>query len=278
MTHLTAAHPTMPLPSYARVTNLENGSSVIVRVNDRGPYSHNRLIDLSKRAAEMLDYTRTGTAKVEVEYVGRAPLHGEDDRYLMASYRPGNRAPDPSDGLPEGVMIAMNGPTPTADVGSAGFPGELVDMTATATSGLSLPALGPIAPERPAEGGFGEVQVAMASLSYAQDSKPAESAFAAFDGLNPDSILRSWKRMNGDAAAAPTREPYIAAGSFTEESDARDLAETLAAFGRTEIEATQIDGAMWYGVNLIGDGRSSIDDLLKAAWSHGAPDAITVRD
>ena len=45
MTHLTAAHPTMPLPSYARVTNIENGSSVIVRVNDRGPYSHNRLID-----------------------------------------------------------------------------------------------------------------------------------------------------------------------------------------------------------------------------------------
>ena len=82
MTHLTAAHPTMPLPSYARVTNLENGSSVIVRVNDRGPYSHNRLIDLSKRAADILDYTRTGTAKVKVEYVGRAPLDGQDDQYL----------------------------------------------------------------------------------------------------------------------------------------------------------------------------------------------------
>ena len=138
MTHLTAAHPTMPLPSYARVTNLANGSSVIVRVNDRGPYSHNRLIDLSKRAAEMLDYAQSGTAKVKVEYVGRAPLDGRDDQYLMASYRPGNRAPDPSDGLPTGVMIAMNGPTPTTDVGSAGFPGELVDMTTTGTSGLAL--------------------------------------------------------------------------------------------------------------------------------------------
>ena len=119
MTHLTAAHPTMPLPSYARVTNTMNGSSVIVRVNDRGPYSDNRLIDLSKRAAELLDYTHTGTAKVKVEYVGRAPLDGHDDEYLMASYRPGNRAPDPSDGLPEGVMIAMNGPTPSADVGGS---------------------------------------------------------------------------------------------------------------------------------------------------------------
>jgi rare lipoprotein A len=280
MTHLTAAHPTMPLPSYARVTNIENGSSVVVRVNDRGPYSHNRLIDLSKRAAELLDYTRTGTAKVKVEYVGRAPLDGEDDQYLMASYRPGNRAPDPSDGLATGVMVAMNGPTPTADVGAAGFPGEMLDQMATGTSSLPLPAFGPIAPERPAPDGLGQVQVAMASLSYAGDEKfSTASAFAAFDGLSPDSILRSWKRMNGDAAAAgPVREPYIAAGSFTGEDEAKKLADTLAAFGRTEIEKTEIDGTVWYGVNLIGDGGSSIDDLLEAAWSHGAPDAITVRD
>ena len=73
MTHLTAAHPTMPLPSYARVTNLKNGSSVMVRVNDRGPYAHGRVIDLSKRAAEMLDYTHSGIADVRVEYVSRAP-------------------------------------------------------------------------------------------------------------------------------------------------------------------------------------------------------------
>lgn len=274
MTHLTAAHPTMPLPSYARVTNLANGSSVIVRVNDRGPYSHNRLIDLSKRAAEMLDYTHAGTAKVQVEYVGRAPLDGQDDRYLMASYRPGNRGPDPSDGMPTGVMIAMNGPTPTADVGPAGFPGQLVDTMSTASSGLALPVLGPIAPERP--GGIGETQVAMASLFYAADGKSgAASAFASFDGLDPDAVVRSWKRMNGDVT---TRGPYIAAGSFTSEGEARELAKTLAAYGKTEIEATEIDGAMWYGVNLIGNGRSSIDELLQAAWSHGAPDAITVRD
>jgi rare lipoprotein A len=274
MTHLTAAHPTMPLPSYARVTNLANGSSVIVRVNDRGPYSHNRLIDLSQRAAEMLDYTQTGTAKVKVEYVGRAPLDGEDDQYLMASYRPGNRGPDPSDGLATGVMIAMNGPTPTAD-GPAGFPGELM---AGGASSLPLPAFGPIAPERPAFDGYGEVRVAMASLSYAEDGKQGASAFATFDALNPDAVLRSWKRMNGNVAEVPVRDSYIAAGSFTGEGAAKKLAETLAAFGRTEIEKTEIDGTVWFSVNWLGDGRSSIDDLLEAAWSHGAPDAITIRD
>ncbi len=99
-----------------------------------------------------------------------------------------------------------------------------------AGTSLSLPALGPIAPERPAEGGFGEVQVAMASLSYAQDSEPAASAFAGFDGLDADPVVRSWKRMNGNATVA---EPYMAAGSFTEESEAKKLAGTLAAFGRT---------------------------------------------
>src|SRR5690606_37005950 len=123
MTHLTAAHPTMPLPSYARVTNTKNGNSVIVRVNDRGPFAHGRVIDLSRRAAELLDYTHSGVAKVEVEYVGRAPLDGRDDAFLMASYRPGGRAPDPSDGMPSGVMIAMNGPTPTQAVAvGAGVP------------------------------------------------------------------------------------------------------------------------------------------------------------
>lgn len=86
MNHLTAAHKTMPLPSYARVTNKANGRSVIVRVNDRGPFSDNRVIDLSKRAAYMLDFISKGTADVKVEYVGPAPLHGEDDQFLIASF------------------------------------------------------------------------------------------------------------------------------------------------------------------------------------------------
>ena len=101
MTHLTAAHPTMPLPSYARVTNKKNGSSIIVRVNDRGPYHSGRIIDLSKRAAELLDYTHSGTAKVEVEYVGRAPLDGRDEQYLVASYRPGIRRRIPPTACPK---------------------------------------------------------------------------------------------------------------------------------------------------------------------------------
>ena len=89
MASLTAAHPTLPMPSYARVTNLSNGKSLIVRVNDRGPYHGNRLIDVSNRAAELLEFKGNGVARVRVEYVGRAPLEGSDDRQLVATLRTG---------------------------------------------------------------------------------------------------------------------------------------------------------------------------------------------
>lgn len=78
MNALTAAHPTLPLPTYARVTNLKNGRSIVVRVNDRGPYAHDRIIDMSKKSAQALGFQRNGTTKVRVKYLGRAPLDGND--------------------------------------------------------------------------------------------------------------------------------------------------------------------------------------------------------
>src|ERR1700756_3872200 len=96
MDSLSAAHPTLPMPCYARVTNLANGKSLIVRVNDRGPYHDNRVMDVSSRAAELLEFKNNGVARVRVEYVGRAPLEGSDDRLLMATLRTGAPAPAPS--------------------------------------------------------------------------------------------------------------------------------------------------------------------------------------
>ena len=87
MDALTAAHPTLPLPSYAYVTNEENGRTVLVRVNDRGPYAHDRIIDLSRRSAQALGLERQGVARVRVRFAGRAPLDGDDrheQRFLAA--------------------------------------------------------------------------------------------------------------------------------------------------------------------------------------------------
>ncbi len=109
---LTAAHPTFPLPSYARVTNVETGSSIIVRVNDRGPYHPGRIIDLSNKTAQMLDLQHSGTGDVRVQYVGRARMDGHDEPYLMASYIPkGSRLPsiNPGGQIATGVMVASAG-------------------------------------------------------------------------------------------------------------------------------------------------------------------------
>jgi rare lipoprotein A len=73
---LTAAHPTLPIPSLVRVTNLDNGKTVVVRLNDRGPFVDDRIIDLSKAAGAAIDMHGKGTAKVRVEYVGPAPAIG----------------------------------------------------------------------------------------------------------------------------------------------------------------------------------------------------------
>ncbi|MGI9386888.1 MAG: septal ring lytic transglycosylase RlpA family protein [Methyloligellaceae bacterium] len=87
MNALTAAHPTLPMPSYVQVTNLRNGRSLVLRVNDRGPYAHDRVIDLSRRSARALGFERNGTVNVRVQYMGPAPLNGDDsyERRVYAS-------------------------------------------------------------------------------------------------------------------------------------------------------------------------------------------------
>src|SRR5215207_7077466 len=117
---IAAAHPTLPLPSYARVTNLQNKRSMIVRVNDRGPYHANRLMDVSQQVAEALDFKHVGTSRVRVEYVGRASTRGSDDNKLLATLR--------TDGRP------------------APFPGRASIMVADAGESASPPAWSPPSP------------------------------------------------------------------------------------------------------------------------------------
>lgn len=104
---LTAAHPTMPLPSYARVTSLATGRSITVRVNDRGPFHSNRVLDMSRRTAEMLGVRSAGIAKVQVEYVGPAPVHGDDTRTLLASFRGPRDVAPASEGIGETLVASM---------------------------------------------------------------------------------------------------------------------------------------------------------------------------
>ncbi|MEM9332841.1 MAG: septal ring lytic transglycosylase RlpA family protein [Pseudomonadota bacterium] len=140
---LSAAHPTLPLPSYAKVTNLENGASVTVRVNDRGPYSKNRIIDLSSRAAQLLGYTRKGVAKVKVEYVGKARLDGLDESYLVASYDPGTLNPNTIPPNPGGeILLAQNTTQPVRSTlqayRQAGFTAPLPEFRPVTADGFPV--------------------------------------------------------------------------------------------------------------------------------------------
>lgn len=124
MESISAAHPTLPMPSYVRVTNLATHKSIIVRVNDRGPYHGNRVIDLSHRTATLLGFKDNGVARVRVEYVGRAPLEGSDDRMLVATLRHGQPAPAPSAVMVASAKPFVDAPSGKSFSGDVPVPGE----------------------------------------------------------------------------------------------------------------------------------------------------------
>lgn len=225
---LTAANPTLPLPCYARVTNEDTGDSVIVRVNDRGPFARGRIIDLSTAAAKLLHMRQAGVAKVRVKYVGLAPLDRDDSSYLMASYRPG------ADGAPAvnpdtgetGVMMAMNGsaglPGVTLEDGTNGDGGAgsglptsanamvPVPVASPAAQGIetamgpatSLPAVGPVPSTRPTlsaavdeEQQHQQVAELTASAYVSRHATVTPAAFEQVldsEKLTPETIVRAW--------------------------------------------------------------------------------------
>ncbi len=139
MESISAAHPTLPLPSYVRVTNLANKRSLIVRVNDRGPFHGNRVIDLSHKSANLLGFRDNGVARVRVEYVGRAALEGSDDTRLLATLRHGQPAPAPVQVAAAGRSSFALGAAPAAP-SSGAFPlpsGRPYNLGEPSTPGLS---------------------------------------------------------------------------------------------------------------------------------------------
>jgi rare lipoprotein A len=102
---LTAAHKTLPLPCYARVTNLANGRSVVVRVNDRGPFVGGRIADVSARVASLLEFNHDGVAKIRLDYLGKAPPAGSDAASMSANLQ-ATEAPKAAPPLPIALIEA----------------------------------------------------------------------------------------------------------------------------------------------------------------------------
>jgi rare lipoprotein A len=173
MNAISAAHPTMPMPSYARVTNLENGRSIVVRVNDRGPYAHGRIIDLSTGTAKALGSYGQGLARVRVEYVGRAGLAGSDDNALLATLRHGTPAPAPSS-----TRLASTLPTflgGNRDSGATPLPPERPFALGDATLRTATPAR--TAPSAPAKRGKAKATVSVTpEYAVSEPATPPERA------------------------------------------------------------------------------------------------------
>ncbi len=133
MEQLTAAHTTMELPSYAKVTNLKNGRTVIVRVNDRGPFVNDRIIDLSKRAADELGFRAQGKAPARVQYIGPAPLKDPDYGHLAAMNQELER------GTPLNQIIA------SADLRNGRYGSEAPSYVAASITGNTTATIAPVA-------------------------------------------------------------------------------------------------------------------------------------
>jgi rare lipoprotein A len=263
MNNLTAAHPTLPLPSYARVTNMANGTSVIVRINDRGPYAEGRVIDLSKRVAQVLDTQHAGVGRVRVDYVGVAPVDGNDDSFLLASYRQngaGNLQEDLQMYAAATGNAAPDQPVMVAQIQQI----EPVQAFAPATPlPIALEAL-PAPLSRPLEN---------VPLRYQRTADIGADRFGAI--LKPASVthsdLNNWKNKQAkkSGGVAPVE---IIVGVLPASADLKAYSTSLSPLG--EVAFTEQNGITRITLSLAA---IKADAALKALWAAGYADAFALR-
>ena len=240
---LTAAHPTLPMPSLVRVTNLETGKSLVVRVNDRGPFSSSRIIDLSRNSAQRLGIT--GLAKVRVQY-----LKEETDEYLaerrdgrkidMVAYNemldrqansPMLMASTPS--TQAEIVEASNNSSELGEESSAAAP-----LTSISSSDLPKPQLGLIS-----EAHADEMHISAPNRIKAKEPLP--------NRYGKEVVLKI-----GDTAAPPGRvnKPvdvagyYIQAGAFGNKGNAEKLHKKIASVGNISLAKVEVNNGYWWRV------------------------------
>jgi rare lipoprotein A len=276
---LSAAHPTFPLPSYAKVTNLKTGAEVMVRVNDRGPYHDGRVMDLSSKAAEMLGYKQDGIGDIKVEYAGRAPLEGDDTKMLMASYRPGNvRAID--DGLASGVMIAMNEeraprfPAMARKAAPRDLPGVRPDaVLQTEPASLDESSIGAIIGQASrSEPGIGAIVPKPASRQRIQPL--IVTSFA--EGNRTGGAAGALDTLASRATASLRAPERIEIGNVPDAAVVASIRALTAGHGKLVIDGEGGERATTLALDL-GTGEDA-DAMLARLWKAGATDAFVLRD
>lgn len=294
---LTAAHPTLPLPSYAYVTNMQNGRTILVRVNDRGPYVRDRIIDLSHASARALGYDAKGHAPVRVRYAGRAPMNGDDrrERQYLAS-QPWSRgggvqiaAAAPYDDRPYSPPPPVPATRPDrwsaanyrADIAGKAVPSGFADggarrvvpSAALAPAGprqryAAAPAYEPPrtyeparAPETPRGGGERLV------WQTSPRGEPIERT-GSTERTEPRAAL------GGAALADPgAGMAYVQVGTYADRFRADRMRASFGHLGPVEVAPVQIGSETYYRVRIgpmnAGDARQALAEISREGVSGG---------
>ncbi len=252
MNEVTAAHPTLPMPSLVRVTNLENGRSIVVRMNDRGPYVNSRVIDLSRRSAQLLGYDRQGTAKVRVQYLGPAPLAagggplvagGSDPNAAVASRRSDDADKPPVSASPRGTVQAEALPPPP---GARGRSAEVAQAASAGPSPMQI----------------------VAAANTPQRTAP---------GVNPAAEL-----AKQDVKTEPVRGGrgiYVQVGAFTQHENANRVAAQVSGHGPVNISSRIVNNQEFFRVRLGPfEQVSNADAVLQRMLNIGQSNARIVVD
>lgn len=217
MDRLSAAHTTLPLPSMVEVTNLENGRSVVVRVNDRGPFVDDRIIDMSREGARRLGFEQQGIARVRVRYVGTAPLEGSAPRSQPRPDRVVRAAPVREE--PTSPAAAPQG-DPISDL---------------LTSMESAPALTPGAEE----------------LAIAEAGAPGEAEIPAADLSTPDPDDARFVHKDAGRDAPPEAIYVIRVAALSSLANLDALRAQLGDIGTLRLSRIETEaGNVFYRVNL----------------------------
>lgn len=172
---LTAAHKTLPMPSLVRVTNLDNGRSLVVRINDRGPYANGRIIDMSRRGAQLLGFEGNGTAKVRVQILA------EESRAVAAAARQGTPAP---------ILAELDGPPPKA------APRSAVEVNGAARATPAAVTRAPVPPPTTVAGDMVDGRFVPAPVVAELPVKPYEQIYVQVGAYgSPDNVTRVRARL-----------------------------------------------------------------------------------
>ncbi|BBK31968.1 rare lipoprotein A [Stella humosa] len=291
MNDLTAAHRTLPLPSVVRVTNLDNGRSMTLRVNDRGPFARNRIIDISRRGAQLLGFERQGTAKVRVEIMAAeseqlAQIYRGSTTIGQALARtPG--LPDPSAVSVASVVVPgpVQVPPPALPIGLSPVGAPPIDATtpvvpiiggttpppAQAIVGASVPmAVQPLAPP-PA---MAIEQVPLAPPPGVPVARSAPAPVLVASAPPPRAVVDA--PQSGVVTVEPVRptQIYVQAGAFSQRANADRVRQSIAANGRVQVTTVGVSGAPIHRVRL-GPLRSveEADQALARIAQAGYPEA-----